>query len=345
MKIGKKVVVGFVLVAGLLSSAVTVYAAVSISAPTSIKYAAITGFTTMQSFSAEDCGSMKAYETIELEDDRANKQHYRVRKMPDGKCWMIDDLKLGGDGTDLVLTPIDSNVVENFIIPANPVTGAANRVTNGICNSTQISASGTGGYLTCDGTAAVAGTDDDENYNFSAYVDPSTTLNSSMYENCIPGGIGMSEYSLTGCGYLYNWYTATAGTGTYDTPGDTATNANAVSSSICPAGWRLPKAGNGLSNTSNDFAVLNGAMYDGGSATTVNNAVTRANFRVSGPFSGSYSGAYYGTIMSQGKYGGCWSSSAGSVTDARGLSFENSGLSPGNVITGKTWGKPVRCVL
>lgn len=64
----------------------------------------------------------------------------------------------------------------------------------------------------------------------------------------------------TKCGYLYNWYAATAGTGTYAT----STQGTNVSGSICPTGWRLPSAmsdgstatGNGTSFTAADFEFM-----------------------------------------------------------------------------------------
>ena len=42
-----------------------------------------------------------------------------------------------------------------------------------------------------------------------------------------------------GYGAMYNWHTATAGNGTYET------NTGSAAGDICPAGWRLPTGGTG----------------------------------------------------------------------------------------------------
>jgi uncharacterized protein (TIGR02145 family) len=260
--------------------------------------------------------------TVIVKDTR-NNQDYRVRKMPDGKCWMIDNLKLA----NATLTSADSNVTANFTIPANPMNKSADHG-NGVCVGG--TASGTGAYLTCDGTS----TQSAANTPYIAWTDPSSADN-SYSDNCTDQN-GVSSDSLTGCGYLYNWYTATAGSGSYaNTSGDMA-------QSICPAGWRLPSAGTG---TANEFSVLNGAMLNGGSPSTANTAATRPNWRDKGPFEGSTAGYYYSGFINTGHYGYYWSSSAASTTTVLILNFNYSTLYPGNNAYGKNYGLSVRCVL
>jgi len=253
---------------------------------------------------------MDTYTTQVLTDTR-NGQDYRVRKMPDGRCWMIDNLKLA----NATLTPSDSNVSANFTIPANPVQNAA---THG--NGTGHTAPGSGS-LTTDGVAYSA-----SNYAFIAFTDPNLSEN-TYYDNCT-GKNGISLDSLTGCGYLYNWYTATAGTGTYDTSTGTA------SGSICPADWTLPTGSN-----TGQFAILNNAMSTGSFATTI------PNWYYNGPFEGSLAGSY-GTGFSGAGYGGYyWSSSAYSSTSAYGLYFYYSSVYTGNYSFSKDYGFAVRCIL
>ncbi|MBO7720594.1 hypothetical protein J6S35_03120, partial [Candidatus Saccharibacteria bacterium] len=75
-------------------------------------------------------------------------------------------------------------------------------------------------------------------------------------------------------GAYYNWYAATAGTGTYETTTDT-------SYSICPKGWRLPKGGD-----SGEFQTLYG-KYN--SSTLLSGAngpnFTFAGWRIGGSMS------------------------------------------------------------
>jgi uncharacterized protein (TIGR02145 family) len=72
--------------------------------------------TTMQQMTATYCNNMEPYSTMKLTDTR-NNQDYRVRKMPDGKCWMIDNLKLSLS-TSRTLTTANSNVSSTITIPA-----------------------------------------------------------------------------------------------------------------------------------------------------------------------------------------------------------------------------------
>jgi uncharacterized protein (TIGR02145 family) len=355
----KRMVIGGVIVAALAVGAGVIYAVTTVVSPLNVEYIPTQPHTTMQTFDVNDCANMPPYTTLVLTDTRGNNQDYRIRKMPDGRCWMIDNLKLGGTGSDITLTPADTNLhvittpnnsnspanpTGNFVLPANPIVNAAGRATNGRCDSTVVSVSGTDGAMTCTGTTTVTGTDDDEIYNFAGYADPSNAANTGGSDSCIPGAPGLSADSLTGCGYLYNWYTATAGTGVYDTPADTAANANTAPSDICPAGWHLPKAGAG-GTTGNEFATLNGAMYNGGAASVANNADTQFSWRANGPFAGAYSGGWVNGFDAQGYYGFYWSSSAVNATSARYLYFHYSHVNLGSSDNGKGVGYSVRCIL
>ena len=54
---------------------------------------------------------------ITLTDTRADQQTYEVAKLPDNKCWMLENLKLGSTAGTVTLTPSDSNVVADFTLP------------------------------------------------------------------------------------------------------------------------------------------------------------------------------------------------------------------------------------
>jgi hypothetical protein len=45
-----------------------------------------------------------------------------VGKLADGKCWMLDNLKLGGTST-MSLTASDTNIVSNYTLPASGIRG------------------------------------------------------------------------------------------------------------------------------------------------------------------------------------------------------------------------------
>ena len=49
---------------------------------------------------------------------------YRIAKLADNKCWMLDNLKLGSTTTATTLTPSDSNVAANFTLPQLTTNGS-----------------------------------------------------------------------------------------------------------------------------------------------------------------------------------------------------------------------------
>lgn len=326
----------FTIVFGATLIGVSSVYALTLLSPTSLTYQAPLTHTTLQSFTADDCATMATYTTLKLTDTRNNKA-YRIRKMPDGHCWMIDNLALS-TATHISAndTDIDTDAGSDFIAKWNslntngaPVQNTATHK-NGVCTAASSATIANGeGKLTCDGANYA-----DANDGYVAYSDPSLPTN-EYYENCTEGN-GTNPDSLTGCGYLYNWYTSTAGSGTYQ---KTSTN---VKSSICPKGWQLPTG-----NSSGQFAVLSNAMATGATTpSTANNANTRKNWRANGPFSGSLAGSYYSSFGGAGSGGNYWSSSAFSnATYAYYLYFNYGYVNPGNSYDGRYYGRSVRCML
>ena len=265
--------------------------------------------TNMSSFTGVDCGSLSVGDIISLTDER-NGQTYRIKKMQDNKCWMVDNLKYAGEAnTDL------ANV---------------------------------------DGTYGLIYNNESDKYNTVDGTDTQSTANSdkAFYNNPMSASYcyGTSiQSSYTKCGYLYNWYAATAGTGTYATSTDGAN----VSGSICPTGWRLPSGssdgstatGNGTRYTAADFAVLNASMNAGSLTTGSTSSSYYAGWQFTGAWSGVFSGVRYSGFLYQGSYGYYWSSTASSSANARNLSFSSSDVNPGNVSSSKYYGFAVRCVM
>ena len=264
--------------------------------------------TNMSSFTGVDCGSLSVGDIVSLTDER-NGQTYRIKKMEDNKCWMVDNLKYAGEAnTDL------ANV---------------------------------------DGTYGLVYNNDSDKYNTVDGTDTQSTANSdkAFYNNPMSASYcyGTSiQSSYTKCGYLYNWYAATAGTGTYAT----STRGTNVSGSICPTGWRLPSGssdgstatGNGTSSTAADFPVLNASM-NAGSLTTGSTSNYYAGWQFTGAWSGIFSGLWYVGFVNQGSYGVYWSSTAYSSTLAGYLYFYSSSVYPGGLNSDKYTGFAVRCVM
>lgn len=264
---------------------------------------------TMQNFTQSNCNAMTVGQVVSLTDSR-NNQTYRVKKMQDKKCWMVDNLKYAGEAnTDL------ANVDGTYGLVYNNESSKFNTV---------------------DGTSTQSSTNSDKAF----YNNPMSA--SYCYGTSI-------QSSYTKCGYLYNWYAATAGTGTYAT----STRGTNVSGSICPTGWRLPSAssdgstatGNGTSSTAADFPVLNTSMNAGSLTSGSTTSSYYANWQFTGAWSGVFSGDRYSGFVGQGSGGYYWSSTATSSAVARYLSFSSSFVNPGNSNRSKYYGFAVRCVL
>ena len=263
---------------------------------------------TMQDFTQSNCNAMTVGQVVSLTDER-NGQTYRIKKMQDNKCWMVDNLKYAGEAnTDL------ANIDGTYGLVYNNESGK---------------------YNTVDGTS----TQSTDNSDKAFYNNPMVA--SYCYGDSI-------QSSYTKCGYLYNWYAATAGTGTYAT----STRGTNVSGSICPTGWRLPSAmsdgstatGDGTSYTAADFAVLNASMNAGSLTTGSTSSSYYAGWQFTGAWSGVFSGNWYNGFGNQGFVGYYWSSTANSSTNARYLYLYSSGVLPGNDDS-KYYGRAVRCVL
>jgi uncharacterized protein (TIGR02145 family) len=129
-----------------------------------------------QTFTSTYCANMPLG-TVENLADTRNGQKYRIRKMEDGKCWMVDNLKLD----NYTETPADSNVTTNYTIPATATSGGSQYDTSQVWDPG----------------------------NPSDYGGTVNEYNDSL---CGPGE---ANAGTTTCyGYLYNFYAATAGWGT-----------------------------------------------------------------------------------------------------------------------------------
>lgn len=80
--------------------------------------------TSMQAFNSVKCAALTTFTganesaIVELTDNRGGTtKTYKVARLADGKCWMLDDLNLGSATSSIELTPADSDVSTNFTLP------------------------------------------------------------------------------------------------------------------------------------------------------------------------------------------------------------------------------------
>ena len=262
-----------------------------------------------------------------LTDQRDNNT-YAIAKLADGKCWMIENLRLDNsaaltiantnkplnDGTNVTLKHNYSDT-ETY----NTLSASQDPTTTAWCQSDSASC-------------------DDQSMLFTGNT---TNRKTNSVDNS--GNI----YSY---GNYYNWYSTTAGRGTYSFN----TNNDSVAGDLCPAGWHLPKGGSSTNATNSDFwqlglgtmgaAPSNNSQYTSSETNSAGKTATAA-FR-SYPNNFVYSGYVYGgSVNVRGSYGHFWSSTAlSSAGYAYSLGLYSSYVYPGTGYYNKYYGGTVRCV-
>lgn len=131
-------------------------------------------------------------------------------------------------------------------------------------------------------------------------------------------------YYQAAYGGYYNWYTATAGSGTESFTG------NNTSSSICPKGWRLPVSG--YDGMSNDFYILASGLTGEQITTMPYNFVYGGRARVSSIEDKDTAGYYWSSTTANGAGDSSWF-----------LTFSTSSTTS-STYGGRYYGMSVRCV-
>ena len=284
-----------------------------------------------------------------LTDQRDN-QTYAIAKLADGKCWMIENLRLadthqeGANTVPTTLTTTNTNNPLNNNDPTNPTVTLKHNYSDTNTSPT-LSSTSSDATSWCQTNSAAC--DDQSRLR---------TDNTASRVSYRATDIMSNSANLYSYGNYYNWYSATAGNGTYSF----STNNNSVGGDLCPAGWRLPKGGNKTrieNNGDNEFWNL--------AVVALNNNTLPANYSSSNypyytgdpegkdaskllrtyPNNLLYSGYVNGaSINYRGNAGSYWSSTAYSSDYAYLLSLGSSGVSPGTVYSYKYYGRAVRCL-
>ena len=148
-------------------------------------------------------------------------------------------------------------------------------------------------------------------------------------------GSGGNNYSWYGYGNYYNWYTATAGTGTY---AYNQNNGNATGS-ICPNGWFIPTGGNDGQYVTLDIDL-------GGTGSSQSTAEASNRWR-SYPNNFLYSGYWQNSAAEGHGYSGFyWSSRAVTYVYTDNLRIHNNYIDPASDAGAwyKNYGLSMRCL-
>ena len=277
-----------------------------------------------------------------LTDQRDN-QTYAIAKLSDGKCWMIENLRLENTNNDNATGNLaqgygTSTTYGNFSGLADPET--TNFTSTTTANSLYYSG-------IPDGTATVnIGTTNSPSSRFPRYNHENTNSRASS-----PTSNGTAIYSY---GNYYTWHAAVA-----DLSYNSTLNGSVTNTSLCPTGWRLPQGGNKTrieSNDDNDFWNLTVDALNGGTNPANYDSSTfpyYENTAEAGPVSKKlrsypnnflYSGSF--TTSSAGDRGsyGYYRSSTSNSSNSYLLSLTSSQVFPGTNSLDKVFGYSIRCV-
>ena len=241
-----------------------------------------------------------------LKDNR-DEQEYKVAKLADNKCWMLDNLRLD---------PSDSTTLNNIT------------ALNTNADATSIDKFKNGGGTSSDQypTAKInnaAWTSSSQNY----YSIPMTI---NTYKNTTTTSYGAGSGKI---GVYYNYCAASAGSYCYGNGTSAGTSSGNATEDLCPAGWRMPTG-----NTSGEYK----ALYDQYSSASEGQVVVFQN-ALSTPLSGYFVSGSASSQGSQDSFGGWWSSTRHTNSYMRYLYLGASSVFPsgGN---DRTIGFSLRCV-
>ena len=267
----------------------------------------------------DGCSSLAQGSTTALTDERDGNT-YAVAKLADGKCWTIENLRLAdkdASNNDIELSSTNTH---------NPSLPLTNSWWYSSANDSDTKPTSNHLSASTDPTATAWCKTDSSNCDDQSMLATNNTANFTTNTS------STQSSNIYSYGNYYNWYSATAGNGTY------SKSSGNVSGDICPAGWHLPTG----KDASGDFGVLDVAM--GGTGAYQSTAEASNRWR-SYPNNFVYSGYAHGSSVGyRGSDGYYWSSSAYNSNLAYVLYFYSSSVTPGTIKSNKYDGRVARCV-
>lgn len=265
----------------------------------------------MQNLDPSLCVANHSTLVVDSRDERS----YYIRRLKDGKCWMVQNLRLGQDLTPvtgaLVLTEQDTDISSTDTYNPRSQFVLTNQVADGKMPAKNV-------------------------------YDQSVSANGDIWD-------GPAYFCTDNYGCYYNWYTTTAGV-LSDAIDMNDVN---VATSICPSGWQLPSGGTiTASYPTSDFKELVAAYEQGVDSTTavIRNLLVSplsATENINGTYGpGLLFGGGYGREggSSIGGYATYWSSTIRSSTRGYDLNISTSSYHPDGPAM-KYVGRSIRCLL
>ena len=290
---------------------------------------------TLQSFS---CSNLASGAVTALTDTRDN-DTYAVAKLADGKCWMIENLRLDYDATISTSNTQSNNNAFGGVFAGLAEPESANFSDSTTANSLYTTDTSSTDLRIITGSYQAYRFPRYNNGNTASRTANNTTSNTNVY----------------GYGNYYTWAAAVADTTNYST-----NNQSVTDTSLCPTGWHLPKGGDRSNEVNNEWwnltvtGIMNGANpanYDSSSQpyyTGTPEGSDASEALRAYPTNLVYSGVYSSSSASgRGTYGIYWSSTVnGGSYYAYYEGLASSNVDPGTVSYSrrKYGGLTVRCL-
>lgn len=299
---------------------------------------------------AASTSGTRTLDSVSALTDARDGQTYAIAKLADNKCWMIENLRLADthqEGTNTVqttLTTTNTNNPLNNNDPTNPTVTLKHNYSDTNTYPT-LSSTSSDAASWCSTTDSVACDDQSRLRTDNTTNRISYTTSQTM----------SADANLFSYGNYYNWYSATAGRGTYNF----GIYNDSAGGDLCPSGWRLPKGGNKTrieDNGDSDYwnltlAINNNilpAMYNtnnyptyDGNPEGVNASKLIRSYPNNLLYSGNTNGASVGSRGSTGTYS---SSTVRNYDSTYILGTSSSRVAPGTNGSNKYSGRSVRCL-
>ena len=277
-----------------------------------------------------------------LTDQRDN-QTYAIAKLADGKCWMIENLRLDNTASHNSDGTLSRGYNSSFIGLAGPESPWAN-------NSTTANS-----LYSTDGSTSATISGSNQDYRFPRYNNVNSPANASSRPQSPTANNATNTTSNAGIYSYSNYYTWTAAVA--DTTDYTTGNQSISNTSICPSGWHLPKGDNKSNEANNEFWALVVTGINGGVTPANYSSSTNPNYTGSSegtnasnalrayPNNFIYSGHIStGSVTNRGVSGRYWSSTVSSSTSAYNMYITSTNVNPGTSSNYKYFGWSIRCV-
>ena len=266
------------------------------------------GYYKMQDMDSSICAAAELEDDILQVIDVRDNEIYKISKLKDGRCWMLDNL---------AIDPTDSNIASNI-------------------NETNTNASATAIYNLLNGGSTTPGwsktaiSKSAMYFSRCGYNAPCINVRdkNNLATSYGPASIG----GQAKIGIYYNFCAASVGTYCYaeNISGDIADTTIDATQDICPVNWRMPTGG-----SESEFSGLS-QYYNNEDASSENSLQYN--------LSAVLSGILYDTVSSKNTNGYLWSSTQHAQPDMMYVSIISQTSFIPHASFGRNFGVPIRCI-